>query len=71
MRNANKVKERLYPKFHGNKHTSYGTANEEASRKAYVANMQQNGHPQIQVTTVGLVISEDSLWLAASPDDHV
>jgi len=33
--------------------------------------MQQNGHPQLQVTTVGLVISEDSPWLAASPDGHV
>jgi len=34
---ANKVKELLYTKFRGNKHTSYGTANEEASRQAYVA----------------------------------
>ena len=65
------MKELLYTKFRGNKHTSYWTANEEASRQAYVANMQQNGHPQLQVTTVGLVISEDSLWLAASPDGQV
>jgi len=68
---ANKVKELLYTKFRGNKHTSHGTANEEASRQAYAANMQQNGHPQLQVTTVGLVISEDSPWLAASPDGRV
>ena len=40
------------------KHTSYGTVNEEASRQAYVACMQQNGHLQLHVTTVGLVISE-------------
>ena len=51
--------------------TFYGTANEEASRLAYVAYMQQNGHPQLQVTTVGLVISEHSPWLAASPDGRV
>ena len=68
---ANKVKEILYSKFSGNKHTSYGTANEEASRQAYVAHMQQNGHPQLQVTAVGLVISEDSPWLAASPGGRV
>ena len=68
---ANKVKEILYTKFHGNKHTFYGTANEEASRLAYVAYMQQNGHPQLQVTTVGLVISEHSPWLATSPDGRV
>lgn len=68
---ANKVKELLYTKFHGNKHTSYGTANEEASRQACAANMQQNGHPQLQVTTAGLVICEDSMWLAVSPDGRV
>ena len=33
--------------------------------------MQQNGHPQLKVTTVGLVISEHSPWLAASPDSRV
>ena len=36
---ANKVKETLYTKVHGNKHTFYGTTNEEASRLAYVAYM--------------------------------
>ena len=51
--------------------TFYGTANEEASRLAYVAYMQQNGHPQLQVTTVGLVTSEHSPWLAASTDGQV
>ena len=36
---ANKAKQILYSKFYGNKHTSYGTDNEEASKQAYVAHM--------------------------------
>ena len=68
---ANKVKQMLYSKFQGNKHTSYGLDNEDAARQAYVSYMNQSGHSGLSTSNVGLVISSENPWLAASPDDRV
>ena len=68
---ANKVKQMLYSKFHGNKHTSYGLDNEDPAREAYISYMHQSGHNGLSTSNVGLVISSENPWLAASPDDRV
>ena len=43
---------------------------EEISRKQYLAYQQQMGNPKFTTQRVGLVISVDNPWIAASPDDR-
>jgi len=68
---ANKVKEMLYTKFRGNRDTIYGMVSEETSQKEYTTYMHQHGHTGLTVSTSGLNISDESPWLAASPDGLV
>jgi len=68
---ANRVKEMLYTKFRGNRNTIYGMVSEETSRKEYTTYMHQHGHTGLTVSTSGLNISDESPWLAASPDGLV
>jgi len=44
---------------------------EETSRKEYTTYMHQLGHTGLTVSTSGLNISDESPWLAASPDGLV
>jgi len=68
---ANKVKEMLYTKFRGNRDTIYSMVSEETSQKEYTTYMHQHGHTGFTVSTSGLNISDESPWLAASPDGLV
>ena len=68
---SRKVEEMLYSKFRGNQATMYGTNMEDTARQQYVAYQHQKGHVGLGTSRVGLVISVDSPWLAASPDDKV
>lgn len=68
---SRKVEEILYNKFRGNQATMYGTKMEETARQQYVTNQCQNGHVGLETNRIGLVISVDNPWLAASPDDTV
>ena len=44
---------------------------EERARWQYITYQQQRGHPGLRTQKVGLVISTENPWLAASPDDRV
>ena len=44
---------------------------EETSRKEYTTYMHQHGHTGLTVSTSRLNISDESPWLAASPDGLV
>ena len=66
-----KVKEMLYTHFTGSAATRYGTMMEKEALNQYVAHQQQNGHPGLAVEPVGLCISNENPWLAASPDSVV
>ena len=44
---------------------------EEEARSEYVTYQQNHGHPCLQVEHVGLVVSLETPWIAASPDDRV
>ena len=68
---GNKVREMLYTKFCGNADTAYGIVNEDVSRNEYVKHMQEKGHTGLTVSSSGLVISNLTPWLAASPDGVV
>ena len=68
---ANKVKEMLYTKFRGNAHTLYGVINESTSRNEYITYMHNHGHTGLTVSLSGLTISQQSPWIAASPDGMV
>ena len=68
---STKVKEILYSKFRGNQATLYGSRMEETARQQYVAHQNQQSHVGLQTHSIGLVISDDNPWLAASPDDKV
>ena len=66
-----KVEEILYSKFKGNQATLYGTNMEDTARQQYIMYQNQKGHVGLRTHKVGLVISVDNPWLAASPDDKV
>ncbi len=68
---SRKVEEILYSRFRGNEATRYGINMEETARQQYVTYQQQGGHPGLRTHRTGLVISVDTPWLAASPDDRV
>ena len=68
---ANRVKEMLYTNFTGSAATRYGTMMEKEALKEYVEHQQHNGHPNLVVKPVGLCISSETPWLAASPDSMV
>ena len=68
---ANKVKQILYSKFQGNKQTASGLGNEDPAWQAYVSYIHGSGHSGLSTSNVGLVISSENPWLAASPDDRV
>ena len=68
---GNKVKEMLYTQFRGNRDTLYGLVNEETSRREYTNHMHTHGHTGLTVSTSGLHVSEESPWVAASPDGLV
>ena len=68
---SNKVKEMLYTKFRGNAHTLYGVINESTSRNEYITYMHNHGHTGLTVSLSGLTISQQSPWIASSPDGMV
>jgi len=68
---AKKVENLLYTKFRGNEATQYGTVIEETAKCEYQTCQQQHGHPGLTVDSIGLSISLDDPWLAASPDGLV
>ena len=68
---SRKVEEILYSKFKGNQATRYGTNMEDTARQQYVTYQNQKGRMGLGTHRVGLVISVDNPWLAASPDDKV
>lgn len=68
---SRKVEEILYSKFKGNQATLYGTNMEDTARQLYVRYQNQQDHVGLETHRVGLVISVDNPWLAASPDDKV
>ena len=49
----------------------YGIEMEPEARNDYVKYQQNNGHPGLRTEHVGLVVSIENPWLAASPDDRV
>ena len=63
----------LYTHFTGtcSAATRYGTMMEKEALNQYVAHQQHNGHPGLAVEPVGLCISNENPWLAASPDSVV
>ena len=68
---STKVHEIIYGNFRGNEATRYGCVMEDTARKEYVTYQQQKGHPSLTTIRTGLVVSMESPWLAASPDDRV
>ena len=70
-RRSKKVKEILYSKFKRNRATMYGTNMEETSRQQYTTYQHQKGQARLRTSKVGLVVSVDNPWLAASPDNKV
>lgn len=70
-RRSRKVEEILYSKFRGSQAAVYGTNMEDTARQQYVAYQHQKGHAGLRTSRVSLVISVESLWLAASPDNKV
>ena len=66
-----KVEALLYSKFQGNQATRYGGDMEPVAREQYVTYQQQNHHPGLTTIKTGLVVSLQTPWLAASPDDQV
>ena len=70
-RKGKKVESLLYSKFYGNRATMYGIEMEPEARNDYVKYQQNNGHPCLKTECVGLVVSMENPWLAASLDDRV
>ena len=70
-RRSKKVEVLLYSRFRGNIATQYGTQMEDVARQAYIKHQHNNGHPNLSSSKTGLVISADTPWLAASPDDRI
>ena len=68
---SKKVEELLYSTFRGNKATRYGQMMEEKTRYEYESYQQRNGHYGLKTQPVGLVISVENPWMAASPDNRV
>ena len=44
---------------------------EDTTRQDYLPYQRERGHPKLTIAKVGLVVSLDNPWLAASPDDRV
>ena len=65
------MEELLYSTFRGNKATRYGQMMEEKTRYEYGSYQQRNGHYGLKNQPVGLVISVENPWMAASPDNRV
>ena len=70
IKRSRKLEEFLYSKFQGNEATRYGINIEETARQYYIY-QQQRCYPGLRTQKVGLVISAENPWLAASPDDRV
>ena len=68
---SKRIEQILYSKFRGNQATVYRTNMEDTARQQYVTYQHQKGHVDLKTHRVGLVISVDNPWLAASPDDKV
>lgn len=68
---SKKVESLLYSTFRGNEATRYGQEMEEQTRNEYEVHQKQNGHEGLKTQSVGLVISLENPWLAASPDNRV
>ena len=68
---SKKVEELLYNTFRGNEATRYGQEMEEKTRQEYESHQQVNGHHGLKTQPAGLVISVETPWLAASPDNRV
>ena len=66
-----KVEALLYSKFKGNQATQYGRDMEPVAREQYITYQQQNGYSGLTTIKTGLVVSLQTPWLAASPDDQV
>ena len=61
----------LYSKFKGNEATRYGIEMEQTARMEYLEHQHSNGHPDLKTKNVGLIVSVETPWLAASPDGRV
>ena len=68
---SKKVESLLYSTFRGNEATRYGQEMEEQTRNEYEVHQKQNGHEGLKTQSVGIVISLENPWLAASPDNRV
>lgn len=66
-----KIEELLYSRFKGNAATQYGKQREEISRQNYIQYQHTHGHPNLHTQPAGIVVSQQSPWLGASPDDRV
>lgn len=67
---AGKVEDILYSKFRGNTATRYGLVMEEECKKQYITQQSHSGRT-VDITPVGLCISTENPWIAASPDSLV
>ena len=68
---AKKVEALLYSRFKGNMATQYGRQKEDIARQKYIEYQHSHGHPNLTTQATGLVVSQESPWLGASPDDRV
>ena len=68
---AKKVENLLYSKFRGNKATMYGNVMEPVAQDEYVQYQNLHGHPNLKAERIGLVISVETPYIAASPDARV
>ena len=68
---AKRVEQLLYSRFTGSAATRYGSTMEKVALQEYTSYQQQHGHPGIKTESVGLCISTENPWLAASPDSTV
>lgn len=68
---AKKVEYLLYSKFKGNKATMYGNVMEPVAQDEYVQYQHQHGHPGLKTEHIGLVVSVETPYIAASPDARV
>lgn len=71
MNKTKRSKRLLYSTFRGTIATQYGNDKEETARQKYVEHQRLNGHPNLAIERTGLVVSEESPWLAARPDDRM
>lgn len=68
---SKKIEALLYSRFKGNMATQYGRQREDIARQKYIQYQHSHGHPGLITQATGLIVSPESPWLGASPDDRV